>query len=161
MSVFKLTSIKLCLLLFPDENVREVNVGGRPTFVRGMTLEDNSAKIKLSLWREKTTSPVKIGDFIHVSNLAITRFNNESTAGTTIQSEIKVLQPPQEERNLTVDGYLQTDEENWELITEDGKSLKVNAQILSKHLQVEASNLEDALACLMPWNIDVVMMGIQ
>lgn len=73
----------------------------------------------------------------------------------------QVLQPPQEERNLTMDGYLQTDEENWELITEDGKSLKVNAQILSKHLQGGASNLEDALACLMPWNIDVVMMGIQ
>ncbi|KAJ8050039.1 hypothetical protein HOLleu_03068 [Holothuria leucospilota] len=74
-----------------DENVRSVNVGGRATAVRGMTLEDKTGKIRLSLWREKATSPIKIGDFVEATNLAITKFNSESTAGSTARTLIKVI----------------------------------------------------------------------
>ena len=83
-------TVFMCLFK-QDEAIKTVQVSQVDTKVRTLTIQEDEAKVELTLWREKTEEPINIGDFIEVSHCVVSEWMKKKTLNTTRNTIIKVF----------------------------------------------------------------------
>ncbi|XP_078510332.1 uncharacterized protein LOC144770013 [Lissotriton helveticus] len=62
---------------FMEDDVKNIFIGGHETELKSMTIKDDTYYIKITLWREETQFPIKIGDYIKITHVTIHEFNED------------------------------------------------------------------------------------
>lgn len=76
-----------------DETPREVVVKGSPVQVRTVTLQDKEDRVKLALWRKLADENIKAGDYVNVSNVLITSYQDHVELASTSRTKVEVHKP--------------------------------------------------------------------
>ena len=77
-------------IFFKDEEVRKVNVKGEDVPIKTVSLEDTTAKAKVTLWRDVSSTEVHPGDYVMITDVVINSYRNETLLSTTSKSKVEV-----------------------------------------------------------------------
>ena len=77
-------------IFFKDEEVRKVKVKGEDVPIKTVTLEDTTAKAKVTLWRDVSSTEVHPGDYVMITDVVINSYRNETLLSTTSKSKVEV-----------------------------------------------------------------------
>lgn len=88
-----------------DEAPREVTVKGSTVKVRTITLEDKEDKVKVSLWRDHSHENVKAGDYVNLTNVLVTSYQEEVQLASTSRTKVEISIPPEERLSVTLLGF--------------------------------------------------------
>lgn len=69
--------------------VRTVQVKGQDVSVQTIKIKDETADIKVSLWREKTET-CAVGNFLQFTNVVVNHYQEEVSLSTTCKTQIQV-----------------------------------------------------------------------
>ena len=79
------------IFFFKDQAPRTVQVNGRETKIRTITLQDGSGRdVDLTLWREMGEKDLGVGQWVKVTSCCVSVWNNATTLNTTRNSDITV-----------------------------------------------------------------------
>lgn len=79
--------ILIVYILFPqDQAPTQVNVKGKLTPTRNITLEDPTGTTKVTLWRELSLADFKPGEFVKLTNVTIAHYRNEISFNSTFRT---------------------------------------------------------------------------
>lgn len=65
-------------------------VRGEPVPVRTITLEQNTDKIKVSLWRQEAESSIQSGDCVAITNLVVKTYQGQNQLSSTTRTKVQV-----------------------------------------------------------------------
>ena len=77
-------------IFFKDEEVRKVKVKGEDVPIKTVTLEDTTAKAKVTLRRDVSSTEVHPGDYVMITDVVINSYRNETSLSTTSKSKVEV-----------------------------------------------------------------------
>ena len=89
-NIGKICSEMFLLTGFQDEEEKLVMVKDTPTKIRNIFLEDQSLKkVKVCLWRS-TSTEIRTGDHVQVTDVVINNYKNEISLNTTYTTTVTV-----------------------------------------------------------------------
>lgn len=74
--------------------VRTVQVKETDVAVQNIKIKDDTEEIKISLWREMTTT-CSVGSFLEFTNVVVTHYQDEISLSTTSKTKIQVINKSQ------------------------------------------------------------------
>jgi len=152
-----------------DEAPRSVRTSyNTPTKVRNVSLRSENETIGIVLWGEKTQSPVKVGDRVHITHLAqgTDKKFNIPNLQTTQHSKIEVLAPEIKTIQLNIIGIESEHDADYVVLVitdqDDTETFVVNKQLIRQILSPDDPDIDEpallALMCESPL-IRVQMQG--
>lgn len=63
---------------------------GRDVKVKALVLKDQSAKCKVSLWRDLSSTPVSVGQHVRITDVVVQSYNYDKSLSTTSRTQIEV-----------------------------------------------------------------------
>lgn len=58
--------------------------------IKDVTVEDASGKVKVSLWRDASSTKARPGDNVTITDVVVNVYNNTTSLNTTAKSEVVV-----------------------------------------------------------------------
>lgn len=156
--------------IIKNEATRTVKVNGNDTPIRTITLEENNAKIDVTLWRELSEEEYSIGEFLQISHCLLNEWQGVRSLNSTRNTTIEKIQPLEVTIKGTVEALSLT-ESMWEVCVreedkEGYKDLVVENDMLRSAIGraeevclMTDEEIENSLVNRIPFEIDATMLG--
>ncbi|WAR02995.1 hypothetical protein MAR_009553 [Mya arenaria] len=112
-----------------EEEERSITVKGEETPIKMITVEDASGKSPVTMWRRQINYDVHPGDFVHITDLIVSTYNNVNTFLTTTKSEVKKTDAPEELQEVIVTG-ISVEGQETSLLVDDEDIVMVPTELL-------------------------------
>lgn len=78
------------LLFVKEDEPRTVSVRGEDVTLKQITIQDDTGKTKVTLWRQAAQSSTRPGDMVRITDVVLNSYQNTLSLSTTMKTKLEV-----------------------------------------------------------------------